>query len=40
MILYPAGHAKNKSSNLQSLLKHKCKVFGGLAIASEEDLKS
>ncbi len=32
MIMYPTGHARNTTANLQAVLNHKWSVLGGLAV--------
>jgi len=38
LIMYPAGHARNTSANLDDLLDHKWRVFGALASDAPEAL--
>jgi 2-methylcitrate dehydratase len=33
MVMYPSGHARNRSANLRDILNHKWKMLGGLASA-------
>jgi len=38
LVMYPAGHARNTSHNLQAILEHKFKLLGALAVDDVEAL--
>ena len=38
LVMYPAGHARNKTADLQDILDHKFALLGGLALPTGEDV--
>jgi 2-methylcitrate dehydratase len=38
LVMYPGGHARNKTANLQDILKHKFRLLGALALPDGVDV--
>jgi 2-methylcitrate dehydratase len=39
LVMYPEGHARNKSGNLAGLLEHKFRTLAGMAVENPDDLR-
>ncbi|MEO1131005.1 MAG: hypothetical protein AAFX05_15035, partial [Planctomycetota bacterium] len=37
LVMYPAGHARNTTANLEDILAHKFQLLGSLAVQDVED---
>jgi hypothetical protein len=38
LVMYPEGHARNRSGNLPDLLEHKCRRLAGLGVENVDAL--
>jgi 2-methylcitrate dehydratase len=38
MVMYPSGHARNTSANLEDILHHKAEALGSIALANADSV--